>query len=89
MDMTIDMTDSTTNPKTAPEIQAWLIDRLASLLELEATAIDINRSFYDYGLNSSTAIHLTGELEDWLGDEVEPTLLYEYSTIKAIADYLG
>ena len=77
------------NVKNAVEIQQWLVNYLAELLEVETKKIDLTRSFDEYGLNSSDAIFLTGELEEWLGSELEPTLIYEYSTIKELAEYLG
>ena len=77
------------NIKTVVEIQEWLVNYLAEFLEVETEAIDISRSFDEYALNSSTAIYLTGELEEWLGSELEPTLIYEYSTIKELSEYLG
>ncbi len=77
------------NIKTVVEIQEWLVNYLAEFLEVETEEIDINRSFDEYALNSSTAIYLTGELEEWLGSELEPTLIYEYSTIKELSEYLG
>ena len=77
------------NVKNAVEIQEWLVNYLAELLEIETKTIDITRSFDEYALNSSDAIFLTGELEEWLGSELEPTLVYEYSTIKELTQYLG
>ena len=77
------------NIKTVVEIQEWLVNYLAEFLEVETPEIDINRSFDEYALNSSTVIYLTGELEEWLGSELEPTLLYEYSTIHEVALYLS
>ncbi|MDJ0744800.1 MAG: acyl carrier protein [Xenococcaceae cyanobacterium MO_167.B27] len=77
------------NVKNAVEIQQWLVNYMAELLEVEPKNIDITRSFDEYGLNSRDGIFLTGELEEWLGAELEPTLVYEYSTIKELAEYLG
>ncbi len=32
---------------------------------------------------------MTGDLEDWLGCELDPTLLYDYPTIDALAWHLA
>ena len=80
------------SPKTqtmdADAIQVWLQEYLSQLLDVELTEIDIKYSFESYGLDSSSTIALTGDLEDWLGFELDPTLLYEYSTIEQLVSHL-
>jgi acyl carrier protein len=71
-------------PNTA-EIQAWLIAYLSELLEVEPDSVDVKVTFDRYGLDSSAAVGMTGALEDWLGYELEPTLIYDYPTIETLA----
>ena len=73
---------------TATEIQGWLVDYLAQELEIQPEAIDITVTFERYGLDSSTAIVLTGELQDWLGCQLEPELLFDYQTIAELTQYI-
>jgi acyl carrier protein len=70
---------------TTAEIQAWLIAYLSELLEVEPDAIDVKVTFDRYGLDSSAAVGMSGALEDWLGYELEPTLIYDYPTIEILA----
>lgn len=74
---------------SAAEIQAWIVSYLAELLEVEPDEVDVTIPFDRYGLDSSAAVGLTGDLGDWLGHEIEPTLLYDYPTIKALVKYLA
>lgn len=74
---------------TEEEIQNWLIENLSSLLGLDTEEIDPSAPFERFGLDSSTAVGLTSELEEWLGCEVDPTLLYDYPTIESQAAYLA
>lgn len=62
---------------TKSEIQAWVISYIAKLLQVDSNQIDIETSFDRYGLDSSAAIDLTGDLEIWLGRDIDPTLLYD------------
>ncbi|MEO1394345.1 MAG: acyl carrier protein [Cyanobacteria bacterium J06634_5] len=73
---------------TSEEVKDWIVSYLANLLEISPDEIEIDVSFDIYGLDSSAAIGLTGELEDWLGKEVDPTLLYDYPTVEALVEYL-
>lgn len=74
---------------TEATIQAWLVSYLAELLEIDPDSVDVKIPFNRYGLDSLAAVGLTGDLEDWLGLELEPTLLYDYPTIEALAEHLA
>ena len=76
-------------PPTALEIQNWLITYLAELLFVETESIDITVPFDSYGLDSATAIGLTGDLERWLLIELDPTLIYDYPCIESLARHLA
>jgi acyl carrier protein len=75
--------------KSATEIQDWIVAYLADLLEKEPEEVDITIPFDRYGLDSTAAVGLTGDLEDWLGTELNPTLLYNYPTVEALVRYLS
>ena len=75
--------------RTSEEIQEWLIDYLARVLERSPDEIDVTVPFDDFSLDSATAIGMTGELEDWLGKHVDPTLVYDYPTIEQFSQYLA
>ncbi len=78
-------------PKESPteaKIQGWLVSYLAELLEIDSDEIDVTIPFDRYGLDSSALVGLTGDLEDWLGRELDPTLLYDYPTIDALVQHL-
>ncbi|MBD2131436.1 AMP-binding protein [Sphaerospermopsis sp. FACHB-1094] len=74
---------------TVEQIQTWLINRLSTELKIPPQEIDIQEAFAYYGLDSSAAIAITGELIDWLECEVEPTLFWEYPNIEELASYLA
>ena len=73
----------------AEAIQGWLIDRLAEILELEPNQIDVRQNFEEYGLESAEAINLSGDLEDYLGCRLPPTLLWDYQNIEDLSQYLA
>ncbi|MGK7893606.1 MAG: aminotransferase class I/II-fold pyridoxal phosphate-dependent enzyme [Xenococcus sp. (in: cyanobacteria)] len=78
------------NSHPSPEvIEGWLIDKVAESLQIEPYEIDIDREFSDYGLDSVEAINVSGELENYLGCRLSPTLLWDYQTIASLAEYLA
>lgn len=70
---------------TSQDIDTWLIHYLADLLEVPIETIDPTANFQELGLDSSLAISLTGDLEEWLGCRINPTLLYNYTTIESLS----
>ena len=48
-------------------IVAWLTDYLTELLAIESGEIDVEKTFNRYGLDSSAAVGMTGDLATWLG----------------------
>ncbi|MEH2154845.1 acyl carrier protein [Nostoc sp.] len=85
----INKTDASNQIRTAADIQAWTISYLGELLEVDPEEVDITIPFDRYGLDSSAAIGLTGDLGDWLGYDVDPTLLYDYPTIEGLVKHLS
>jgi acyl carrier protein len=69
-------------------IEAWLIDWIAKELGMPPAEIETSKSLLDYSLSSVTAMMLVGDLEEWLGLTLPPTLVWDYPSIAAIADYL-
>lgn len=76
-------------PMRKKEIQAWLLLNIANLLGIDANEIDIALPFDSYGLGSVTLIGLSGDIEQWLECDFNPTLLYDYPTIEALTEYLA
>ena len=83
------MTDLSNNSKSAEAIQAWLVSTLALLLEVQPHELNVNEPLSHSGLNSVEAITVSGDLSDWLGYEVSPTIVWDYPTVAAIAAYLA
>ena len=80
--------DSCSQKKTALEIQEWLVSYVAEILEIETKEIDITIPLERYGLDSSEAVVLSGDLQDWLECDLDPELLLDYQTIEALTQYL-
>jgi len=77
------------NSTKAEVIQAWLVSKLSERLGIESHEIDIREPFASYGLGSTEAVSLAGELAEWLGQKLSPALVYEYPTIEVLARHLA
>src|SRR5579864_6980758 len=70
------------------EISLWLVKKIASCAQIDTSEISVHESFASYGLSSTDAVSISGELEEWLGKKLQPTLLYNYPTIDLLAHAL-
>lgn len=76
------------NTRSEKEIQEWLLKNVSQMLGKKAEEIEINKDLQNYGLSSMAAVGLSGELEDWLGRKLNPSLVLQQRTIASIARYL-
>jgi acyl carrier protein len=65
------------------------VQYLARTLELSDQVIDPEVKFDRLGLDSANSVYLIVELEDWLGLELTPDLVFEHPTISELAWYLA
>lgn len=75
--------------RTAEEIQDWIVHYLCENLSMTPDQIDIGAPLETYAMDSATAIGMTGDLEDWLGRRVDPTIFYDYPTIEEASEHLA
>lgn len=79
--------------ETSASIESWIENWLVKKLKIDADTIDIDTSFADYGIDSVTAVELAQDLEEWLQSQLksslEVTILWNFPTIRSLANYLN
>jgi acyl carrier protein len=74
---------------TAPEAQQWLIEKIAHKLGVEQSEVSPELYFDELDLDSTEALILAGEMENWLGFELGTTTLWYHPTIKDLAAFIA
>jgi len=74
---------------SAIDIANWLTRRIAEQMNVDPSTIDRSQPFDSLGLDSLTAVVLTGELEEWLSVSVSPTVVWDYPDVDSLAGYLA
>ncbi|MDG9704709.1 acyltransferase domain-containing protein [Streptomyces sp. DH37] len=64
----------------------WLSERLAHYLE---RPVEEAASFVEHGLDSVAALSLYGDIEEEFGPLIDPTDIWAYPTVRALARYLA
>ncbi|MDX9972355.1 MAG: beta-ketoacyl synthase N-terminal-like domain-containing protein [FCB group bacterium] len=94
------VTSSTTNttPETlaaqptgeaAVTIRGLIAKLVAEATDIAVDRVDVHAPFSSLGLSSLMGVRLAGKLESELGRRLSPTLLYEHTTIAALAAHLA
>ncbi|MET7768273.1 acyl carrier protein [Nocardia sp. NPDC005366] len=73
---------------TVERVRAWLADRIACATHVDPSEISHDDYFDSFGLDSARALVLAGELETWLGIELEATALWYHPTVSELAAYI-
>ncbi len=67
----------------------WITNKLSEILKVTPDKIDLSEPFSNYGMDSISAVTLSGDLEDWLGKRISATIVYDYPNIKSLAEHLS
>jgi len=71
------------------EIRDWCLDYLARTVDDPGIAIGPEIPFTKMGLDSASSAYFIVELEEWLGVELYPELVFDHPTIAELAQYLA
>lgn len=82
-------TKSGESSKSQSAISEWLLEHLSAHLNVKPEELNVHEPFARYGLVSSAAVSMLGDLETWLGRRLSPTLVWAYPNIDALAKYLS
>jgi acyl carrier protein len=75
-------------PVSSAELRQWLITNIAAVLEMDESALEVDRNLDELGLDSLQSVCLAGDLEAWLGIEIPATAIWDYPTIDCLCEYL-
>ena len=63
-------------------------DCLSQALKVSSRDLDLNKPFAEYGMDSVDAIELAQQLGEQLGTDLDPVVIYDHPTARALAAYL-
>ncbi|MFD2645652.1 acyl carrier protein [Pseudomonas japonica] len=71
-----------------PSVNDWLSQYLSSEHSIDPRTIRLKTTFSELGLDSATGVALTLDVGDWLGIEVEPTVIFDYPTVELFCTHV-
>lgn len=67
------------------QIAHWLRHYIANIFGLPPEEIPVDTTFNQMGLDSASAVAMTGDLGDWAGCDIDPSAVYEHATIQKLS----
>ncbi|MDE2427612.1 MAG: acyl carrier protein [Burkholderiales bacterium] len=74
---------------SAYQIEDWLVERIAVILNIDANEIDPDVPFNSLGLDSINVMDMIVELDNLLGIEIESTIAWDFPTIRLLCGYVA
>lgn len=74
---------------TRSDIQSWLVNEVSRRAAIPVEQIDATQPFSAFNLDSMQGVNMAGALEDYLGIELEPTLVWDFPTIEKLSRHLA
>ncbi|NWA29720.1 acyl carrier protein [Pseudomonas gingeri] len=74
---------------SASELSHWLATRIAQYVNLPLDAIEPDEPLSEYGLDSVYALTLIGEVGAHLGVDVDPTVIWDFPTLRTLSQALA
>jgi len=76
-------------PLTHEKLRAWLVAELARMVKITEAEVDTAKPFDAYGLDSRSAVQVSGALEKVVERRLSPGILFDHETIDELADHLS
>jgi len=67
-------------------IEDWIRERIAHLFGTEASGVHVHKPVATFGVDSAEAAALAEDLEQWIGRTVPLDLVWEWASVREIAD---
>ena len=75
--------------KDSAIVEEWLRGQVALRLRVDPEDVDPEVPFIRYGLDSVQMVEIAEALSTWLGIELPATLLWDYPTLRTMAEHLS
>ncbi len=73
---------------TESEICDWCLAYVRGTIDDASVTVGPDATFAQMGLDSATSAYFIVELEEWLGSELDPEIVFDHPTIGDLARYI-
>ena len=69
-------------------VESWMADWLVARAGVVPAEVDFDQPFADFGLDSMTAVEMSGEIEDWSGVGLTPIVAWNHPTVHLLSVFI-
>lgn len=67
----------------------WIVEYISKRLDVAPASMPLDAPFTQFGIESTFAVVMSGDISAWTGHDVPPNLLYEHPTIIDLARHIA
>jgi len=71
------------------DVSEWIKSYVARLLGVDSDGIDVDTPFERYGLDSTAAVGLSGDLGELLGLRLDTNIVFHFPTVSSLAEHVS
>jgi acyl carrier protein len=75
--------------RSESEIRDWCLAYVRQTVDEDRVAVGPDISFTEMGLDSASSAYFIVELEEWLGVELYPEIVFDHPTIAGLARHIA
>lgn len=75
-------------PPSRAAIQEWMVNYIASVIDLPPESIPADKSFHEIGVDSAEVVIMTGVMEEEFAIEIQAHFPFEHPTLTGFLDAL-
>ncbi|GGO95508.1 acyl carrier protein [Wenjunlia tyrosinilytica] len=83
------MTTEHTQPRSAKTVLDWLVNRIATRLDVPAEQVPVDAYIDELDIDSADALVLVTALQQWLGRDLDVTEVWRHPTLLELSAYLA
>ncbi|MFJ6510701.1 acyl carrier protein [Streptomyces sp. NPDC091406] len=78
----------TAAPMSLTELEGWLVECVGEYVPDLDAPVDRAQDLGEYGLDSIAVVAFTADVEDRLGIQLDPTVVWDHPTVAQLAEHL-
>ncbi len=73
---------------TTDQVKNQVVKLIAKMLEMNEEDIELNRPFFEYGIDSMSGVEMIDELNQMFNINMSKAIIFDYSSVNDLSNYI-